>query len=59
VTDPLPPGMPDVRDLTDDEYERTYADGTGGHQLPPDVLALLDADEQLTPEPESEQDGQP
>jgi hypothetical protein len=36
-----PPPMANVRDLTDEEYDRTYATGTGGHELPPDVLAEL------------------
>ncbi len=36
-----PPAMPEVRDLTDEEYEQTYASGTGGHDLPPDVLTAL------------------
>lgn len=46
MTDPAPPpGMPEVRDLTDAEYERTYAYGDGGHVLSADVLAEL-ADEE-------------
>lgn len=39
---PEPEALPDVRDLTDEEYAQTYADGTGGHPLPPDVLAKLE-----------------
>jgi hypothetical protein len=46
MTDPdPPPAMPEVRDLTDEEYEQTYASGTGGHELPPDVLAALSHDD--------------
>lgn len=41
--DPAP--LPDVRDMTAEEYEATYADGTGGHELPPEVLALLNPEE--------------
>lgn len=37
----IPPAMGEVRDLTPEEYDATYADGDGGHQLPPDVLAGL------------------
>lgn len=38
----VPPALgDDVRDLTDEEYDRTYADGDGGHQLPPEVLEQL------------------
>jgi hypothetical protein len=37
--------MPAVRDLTDEEYEQTYATGTGGHELPPDVLGALNDDD--------------
>jgi hypothetical protein len=37
----IPPAMPVVRDLTDEEYDETYATGDGGHKLPPEVLAEL------------------
>jgi predicted esterase len=38
----IPPAMGnDVRDLTDEEYDKTYKDGSGGHELPPEVLATL------------------
>lgn len=48
MTDPAsPPAMPEVRDLTDAEYEQTYATGTGGHELPAEVLAGL-GDEEVT-----------
>lgn len=33
--------MGEVRDLTAEEYDETYATGSGGHQLPPDVQARL------------------
>jgi hypothetical protein len=41
----IPPAMPEVRDLSNEEYDQTYASGTGGHPLPPEVLAELDDDE--------------
>lgn len=31
-----------IRELTDEEYEQTYASGSGGHELPPEVLAMLE-----------------
>jgi hypothetical protein len=38
----IPPAMGDnVRDLTDEEYDETYAGGDGGHPLPPEVAATL------------------
>ena len=47
MTDPnepdpaIPPAMTEVRDLTAEEYDATYADGTGGHELPAVVLEGL------------------
>jgi len=40
----IPPAMAEVRDLTDEEYDETYASGDGGHPLPPEVLATLSGD---------------
>lgn len=38
----IPPLIGDPgRRLTDEEYDATYASGTGGHELPPEVLATL------------------
>jgi hypothetical protein len=37
----IPLAMDDVRDLSDEEYEATYADGDGGHPLPPEILKEL------------------
>lgn len=38
----IPPAMgKNVRDLSDKEYDKTYADGSGGHELPPEVLATM------------------
>lgn len=34
--------LAEVRDLTAEEYDATYATGSGGHELPPEVLAELD-----------------
>ncbi|HVQ96368.1 MAG TPA: hypothetical protein VMU51_35445 [Mycobacteriales bacterium] len=46
MTDPdPPPALPQIRDLTDEEYEQTYATGTGGHELAPDTLAALVPDD--------------
>lgn len=38
---PTPPAMAEVRDLTEEEYNLTYNQGTGGHELPPEVLKTL------------------
>ena len=48
----IPPAMDEVHDLTDEEYDETYASGDGGHPLPPEVLATLDGDM-----PDGESDG--
>lgn len=37
----IPPAMDPPRNLTEEEYDLTYQDGSGGHQLPPEVLAEL------------------
>lgn len=38
----IPPALGDnIRDLTDTEYDATYATGSGGHQLPTKVLETL------------------
>ena len=37
--------LPEVRDLSDDEYNATYATGSGGHELPPEVLAQLNPED--------------
>jgi hypothetical protein len=36
--------LADIRDLTDEEYDATYQHGSGGHELPPEVLAQLNDD---------------
>lgn len=36
---------PDIPELTDEEYAETYESGTGGHVLPPEVLADLNDQE--------------
>lgn len=36
---------PDIPELTDQEYAKTYESGTGGHVLPPDVLDSLNQEE--------------
>jgi hypothetical protein len=40
MTDPK-----EVEELSDDEYNATYAEGSGGHVLPPEVLEKLNKDE--------------
>lgn len=42
------PDLVEIIDLTDEEYAKTYETGTGGHELPPEVLAKLE------PEPADE-----
>jgi hypothetical protein len=38
----IPPLIGDPgRRLTDEEYDETYAGGSGGHELPPEVLGEL------------------
>jgi hypothetical protein len=38
----IPPLIGDPgRRLTDEEYDATYASGSGGHVLPPEVLETL------------------
>jgi hypothetical protein len=36
--------LPDVRDLTQEEYDATYASGSGGHKLPDEILAVLNTE---------------
>jgi hypothetical protein len=38
----IPPAVGDPgRRLTDEEYDAHYASGSGGHELPPEVLETL------------------
>lgn len=39
------PRESEIRDLTDEEYERTYSSGSGGHELPQRILELLSHEE--------------
>lgn len=42
----IPPVVGDPgRRLTDEEYNAHYESGTGGHELPPEILALLNDEE--------------
>lgn len=41
----IPPAMRVVRDLTDEQYDRTYASGDGGHKLPQHILEQLNGHE--------------
>ena len=45
----VPPEGPlsDLRDLSDEEYNETYASGSGGHKLPPEILAELNPETDL------------
>lgn len=45
----IPPALSVVRDLTDEEYDGTYATGDAGHELPPDVLGELELGPELEP----------
>lgn len=37
--------LPEVRDLSNEEYDGTYESGSGGHELPPEILELLNIEE--------------
>lgn len=36
------------RRLADEEYNQHYASGTGGHEVPPEVLETLNQDEDFS-----------